>query len=46
MYVVQTDADQQTLTPDEFAQRYGWQDDPERVTLLPAAAPGANAAKP
>jgi hypothetical protein len=46
VYVVLTDDDrQETLTPQEFAEQYGWQNDPERVQLLPAAAPAANAAK-
>jgi WD40 repeat protein len=31
VYVVQTDAGPETLTPDEFAQRYGWKNDPEKV---------------
>jgi hypothetical protein len=33
VYVVQTDHGQETLTPDAFAQRYGWKNDPERVRL-------------
>jgi WD40 repeat protein/serine/threonine protein kinase len=33
VYVVQTDHGQETLTPDEFAKRYGWKNDPERVRL-------------
>lgn len=36
VYVVQTDAGQDTLTPAEFSQRYGWKNDPERVRLPPA----------
>ena len=32
--MVQTDdGSQLTLTPDEFAAKYGWQNDPERVRL-------------
>lgn len=33
VYVVQTDAGQETLTPEEFSKRYGWKNDPEKVTL-------------
>jgi hypothetical protein len=33
VYVVQTDHGQATLTPEEFAKRYGWQNDPARVQL-------------
>jgi WD40 repeat protein len=34
VYVVQTDAgEQRTLTPAEFAEEYGWQNDPKRVSL-------------
>ena len=33
VYVVQTDKGQHTLTPEEFAQKYGWKNDPERVRL-------------
>jgi WD40 repeat protein len=32
-YVVQTDKGQEMLTPDEFARRFGWKNDPERVKL-------------
>jgi WD40 repeat protein/serine/threonine protein kinase len=32
-YVVQTDQGQETLTPEEFATRYGWKNDPEQVRL-------------
>ena len=31
VYVVQTDAGQETLTPAEFARKYGWKNDPKRV---------------
>jgi WD40 repeat protein len=34
VYVVETDQGQETLTPEEFAQRYGWKSDPARVRLL------------
>jgi WD40 repeat protein len=34
-YVIQTDQGQETLTPEEFAKRYGWKNDPERVQLRP-----------
>ena len=33
VYVVETDAGQETLTPEEFTQRYGWQNDPPQVQL-------------
>jgi hypothetical protein len=33
VYVVQTDKGQETLTPEEFAQRYHWKNDPTRVRL-------------
>jgi WD40 repeat protein len=33
VYVVQTDQGQDTLTPEEFAQKYGWKNDPDRVRL-------------
>jgi WD40 repeat protein len=36
VHVVQTEDGQLTLTPQEFAQRFGWQNEPERVRLLPA----------
>jgi WD40 repeat protein len=31
VYVVQTDTGQETLTPDEFAAKYGWENDPNRM---------------
>ena len=33
VYVVHTDAGQDTLAPAEFAQKYGWKNDPSKVTL-------------
>ena len=43
VYLVQTAEGQQTLTPDEFAQKYGWKNDPTKVhaafTPPPPAAP-------
>ncbi|MBM4094548.1 MAG: hypothetical protein FJ276_34855, partial [Planctomycetes bacterium] len=33
VYVVETDAGQETLTPEEFSQRFGWQNDPTQVRL-------------
>ena len=33
-YVVQTDQGQQTLTPEEFADRYDWKNDPEKARLI------------
>ncbi|MBM4094528.1 MAG: WD40 repeat domain-containing protein, partial [Planctomycetes bacterium] len=41
VYQVQTDKGQESLTPAEFAQQYGWQNDPSRVVLAPAA-PGVH----
>ena len=35
VYVVQTADGQQTLTPAEFAAKYGWQNDPTQVKLQP-----------
>jgi WD40 repeat protein/serine/threonine protein kinase len=35
VYVAQTERGQETLTPDEFARRYGWKNDSARVRLLP-----------
>jgi hypothetical protein len=32
--VVQTDQGQETLSPEEFAQKYGWQNDADKVRLL------------
>ena len=31
VYMVQTDIGQETLTPANFASKYGWQNDPARV---------------
>jgi len=33
VYVVQTDQSQQTLSPEEFSERYGWKNDPSKVNL-------------
>ena len=33
VYVVLTDAGQETLTPEEFAQRFGWQNNPAQLQL-------------
>jgi hypothetical protein len=30
---VNTDAGQETLTPEEFGRKYGWKNEPERVRL-------------
>jgi WD40 repeat protein len=35
VYVVQTDKGQETLTPQEFEQKYHWKNDPDRVRLAP-----------
>ena len=37
VYVVQTDEGQQTLTPAEFAAKYGWKNDPGRVGFHPGS---------
>jgi WD40 repeat protein len=37
VYVAQTDQGQETLTPEEFAKKYGWKNDPARVRLNPPA---------
>jgi serine/threonine protein kinase/WD40 repeat protein len=34
VYVVETDRGQQTLRPSEFAERFGWRNDPEKVQAL------------
>ena len=31
VYVVQTDEGQETLSPAEFAEKYGWKNDPDKV---------------
>jgi len=31
--VVQADEGQETLTPEEFAERYGWENDPGKVSM-------------
>jgi hypothetical protein len=33
VYVVQTDAGQETFAPAEFAKKYGWKNDPSKVKL-------------
>ncbi|NUQ61628.1 MAG: protein kinase [Pirellulales bacterium] len=40
VYVVLTDSGEQlTLTPEEFAKRYGWKNDPQKVQLVPPGSP-------
>lgn len=39
VYIVQTEAGQEVLTPDEFEKKYGWKNDPQRVRLSPRPAP-------
>jgi hypothetical protein len=34
-FVVETDAGQETLTEKQFAEKYGWKNDPDKVRLLP-----------
>jgi hypothetical protein len=33
VYVAQTDAGQETLSPEDFAAKYGWKNDPDGVHL-------------
>jgi serine/threonine protein kinase/WD40 repeat protein len=33
VYIVQTEAGQETLTPDEFSKKYGWKNDPQKVLV-------------
>jgi hypothetical protein len=33
VYVLQTDHGQETLTPEEFSKRFGWQNDPAKVRV-------------
>ncbi len=33
VYVVQTDDGQETLPPEEFAEKYGWRNNPDTVHL-------------
>ena len=35
VYVVETAAGQETLSPADFAKKYGWKNDPEQVRLAP-----------
>jgi WD40 repeat protein len=40
VYVAVTEAGEQiTLTPVEFAEKYGWKNDPAKVTMLPEPSP-------
>jgi len=39
VYVVQTDAGQETLTPEEFSVKYGWKNDPAKVALAAEPSP-------
>ncbi len=34
VHVVQTESGQETITPQQFAERFGWENDPERVRAL------------
>jgi hypothetical protein len=34
VYIVQTEQGQEMLTPEEFAHKYNWTNDPQRVHLL------------
>jgi serine/threonine protein kinase/WD40 repeat protein len=36
VYVVETDKGQELLSPEEFAAKYGWKNDPDKVRLTPA----------
>jgi hypothetical protein len=34
IYVAQTDHGQETFTPEEFAAKFGWKNDPDQVRLI------------
>jgi hypothetical protein len=38
VYVAETDAGQETLSPAEFSKRFGWKNDPTHVSMLPQSA--------
>lgn len=44
VYIVETDQGQETMSPAEFAQRYGWKNDPAKVTMLPEVSKEQQAA--
>ena len=46
LYVVRTDKGQETLTPAEFAAKYGWKNDPTKVRLLPPTPPAKPTTQP
>jgi WD40 repeat protein/serine/threonine protein kinase len=48
VYVIQTERGQETLTPEEFAAKYSWKNDPERVLLIatPTKRPSEIVASP
>jgi hypothetical protein len=35
VFVVETEAGQETMRPADFAKRFGWKNDPTRVRLVP-----------
>jgi hypothetical protein len=35
VYIVETDEGQETLSPETFAAKYGWKNDPSKVTMTP-----------
>jgi hypothetical protein len=35
VYIVETDQGQEMLSPEAFAAKYGWKEDPDRVKLTP-----------
>jgi len=45
VYVVQTDQGPETLTPEEFSKKYGWKNDPEKVSLKTEGGKGKAEAK-
>ena len=46
VYVVQLDDGEQiTLSPEEFARKYGWKNKPERVRVFPKAEGGTGKAE-
>jgi WD40 repeat protein len=42
VYVVRTDRGQETVTPAEFAQRYGWKNEPDRVSVTDGNQPAGS----
>ena len=38
VYIVETDAGQETLSPEDFEKKYGWNNDPDQVRLTAVQA--------